>query len=207
MKDVLMLKSGLLVDILHVWIRFQKKWIGSATLTGTYYRYTVYQGCGSGFAIRIQYADPKPDSVGKSYKIKTGNMRGSWYYRVPVTTLILFKCYSKFAQAPIFLLLSNLLCFLSTTEKKSLHKVILSADPDSHLKSSWIRIRIEENCCIRIRKKWLRIHSPAVYITCLALICNVPDCEDLREGFRDTCHHGHWCAGSRDWHHRKHRYR
>ena len=104
MKDVLMLKSGLLVDILHVWIRFQKKWIGSATLTGTYYRYTVYQGCGSGFAIRIQYADPKPDSVGKSYKIKTGNMRGSWYryYRVPVIILILFKCLSKFAQAPIF---------------------------------------------------------------------------------------------------------
>ena len=73
-----------------------------------------------------------------------------------------------------FLLLSNLLCLLLL--KKALHKVILykffwagsgsaffkQLDPDPHL-SSWIRIRIQKNCWIRISKNWMWIHSPDLY--------------------------------------------
>ena len=33
-------------------------------------------------------------------------------------------------------------------------------DSGPHLKSCWIHIRIEKNSWIRIRKKWMRIHSP-----------------------------------------------
>ena len=75
-----------------------------------------------------------------------------------------------------FLLLSNLLCLLLL--KKALHKVILykffwagsgsaffkQLDPDPHL-SSWIRIRIQKNCWIRISKNWMWIHSPDLYLT------------------------------------------
>ena len=37
----------------------------------------------------------------------------------------------------------------------------LKLDPDPHRESSWIPIRIGKNSWIRIRKKEMRIHSPA----------------------------------------------
>ena len=50
-----------------------------------------------------------------------------------------------------FLLLSNLLCVLQL--KKLIIGLFLQ------IFQSWIRIRNQKNCRIRIRKKWLRIHS------------------------------------------------
>ena len=41
--------------------------------------------------------------------------------------------------------------------------VKLDPDLDPRFLSSWIRIRIQENCWILIRKKWKRIHSPYYY--------------------------------------------
>ena len=44
-------------------------------------------------------------------------------------------------------------------------------DPDPHLKSSWIRIRVDKICWIRICKKWMStgIHSPEINV--LQQIC------------------------------------
>ena len=62
-----------------------------------------------------------------------------------------------------FLLLSNLLCFLNKRNSSVFIRLLFTnlfkLDPDPHLKSSWIRIHIEKNCWIRIRKKWMRIHT------------------------------------------------
>ena len=41
-----------------------------------------------------------------------------------------------------------------------LNFVRLDSDPDLHLNSCWIRIRIEKNRWIRIHNKWMWIHSP-----------------------------------------------
>ena len=53
--------------------------------------------------------------------------------------------------------------------------VRLDPDPDPHIKTWWIRIHIKMNSWIRIRKKWMRIHSPVSYIIiffqqCLAVL-------------------------------------
>ena len=61
---------------------------------------------------------------------------------------------SKFAQAPLFLLLSNLLCFFN--KRKLFYKLFftkfLKLNPDPTFKSSQIRNHIEKNCWIRFRK-------------------------------------------------------
>ena len=59
-----------------------------------------------------------------------------------------------------FLILSNLFCCLFQLQD-TLHKVFKAgAGSGSALLRSWIRIRMEKNSWIRIRKKWMRIHNP-----------------------------------------------
>ena len=124
------------------------------------------QGCGSGSAwlrihftswvrICIQYQDPDPG--GKIFKIMTKNARKL------VITASSLNLWSKFAQISIFSYFWAIFYVFYNLEN-SLWDYLLTnfvkLDPDPNFSSSWIRIRIQKNCWIRIRKIWMRIHSP-----------------------------------------------
>ncbi len=63
----------------------------------------------------------------------------------------------KFAQSLLFLTFEQPFMYITTKENASkgyfFYLFELGPDPDPHFLVSWIRIRIQKNCWIRIRKK------------------------------------------------------
>ena len=116
------------------------------------------QGCGSGYAwICIHFSS--------WIWIQTKERRTEKNARKFLIIEILLKFLERFGPAPwfFFILVGNpSICRFQL--QKTPHKVIVTnlfqLDPDQHFKSSWIRIGIEKNIWIRIRKK-MRIHCPA----------------------------------------------